>query len=56
MKRYSAAEKAKMIEMYAKHFSYTFISKYFGCSISTVFYVTHHEAYEKHKEYIRNCY
>ena len=56
MKRYSAVEKAKMIEMYAKHFSYAFICTYFGCSISTVFYVTHPEAYEKHKEYMRNRY
>ena len=45
-----------MIEMYVNNFTYSFISKYFGCSISTVFYVTHPEAYEKHKEYMRNRY
>lgn len=54
MRRYTIDEKMKMIEMYVNKFTYEFISKYFGCSISTVFYVTHPKAYEKHKEHVRN--
>lgn len=54
MRRYTTKEKSKMIEMYVNRFTYKFICKHFGCSMSTVFYVTHPEAYEKHKEHVRN--
>ena len=54
MRRYTTNEKIKMIEMHVNKFTYECICKYFGCSMSTVFYVTHPEAYEKHKEHMRN--
>lgn len=53
-KRYSKKEKELMVQLYEAYKSYIKVANNLGCAMSTVYYAVNKDAYEKHKEHVRN--
>lgn len=53
LKRYSELDKERMRKLYAITKSCQVVADVFDCANSTVYYATHPEAYERHKEHVR---
>ena len=51
-RKYSRAEKLKMIKLYEAYENYMRASEEFGCAMSTIYYAVNSDAYEHHKRHV----
>lgn len=53
MKKYTREQKREICKMYERGTSLQNLQKVLGCSYSTIYYITHPAAYDRHVEYVR---